>query len=350
MADDKKGPPKKDDKKPAGGGGMAPDFKLLLVGIAVFVVVTYMATGRGLFEPAAEPPSLAEVAGRFTAPDHLTAGDTVANTAEVIVRRDLQTAEPIGRQASGVRGVLGDGPEEAYDRLWWFVDYPSAPDGWVDASLLTDRLVAVAAENAPSFVVQSLRPIFVVAAFVIAALIALMWWRKRELEQISEAKAAEARRAYFASRGIAEPKTELADAEIPDGAPAGSLPGAGDLPDWLKGDRNALGPSRPSEPERWKHAKALLTSTSQSDWRQSIIEADIILEEMLRAIGYDGVSIGDMLKNVEPSDFATLDDAWEAHKVRNHIAHRGSDFTLTRQEADRVLKLFENVFREFHYI
>jgi hypothetical protein len=75
-----------------------------------------------------------------------------------------------------------------------------------------------------------------------------------------------------------------------------------------------------------------------------------MLEDMLRAIGYDGVTIGDMLKNVDPADFVTLDKAWEAHKVRNQIAHRGMDFRVDRNDAERVIRLYEEVFGEFHYL
>jgi len=71
---------------------------------------------------------------------------------------------------------------------------------------------------------------------------------------------------------------------------------------------------------------------------------------MLDKMGYDGVSIGDKLKNVERSDFVTLDKAWAAHKVRNQIAHDGMSFKLTREVAERTIKDFEEVFREFYYI
>jgi metal-dependent HD superfamily phosphatase/phosphodiesterase len=94
----------------------------------------------------------------------------------------------------------------------------------------------------------------------------------------------------------------------------------------------------------------LVESNTSSDWRKSIIEADIILYEMLSKMGYDGNSIGDRLKQIEESDFITLNKAWEAHKIRNHIAHRGGDFTFSKGEAERVINLYRQVFEEFYYI
>ena len=57
-----------------------------------------------------------------------------------------------------------------------------------------------------------------------------------------------------------------------------------------------------------------------------------------------------MLKSVDKNNFLTLDDAWEAHKVRNDIAHSGINFQLNERETKRVLALFEKVFKEFNVI
>ena len=80
------------------------------------------------------------------------------------------------------------------------------------------------------------------------------------------------------------------------------------------------------------------------------MEADIMLADILTKMGYQGDSIGEQLKGVEPSDFLTLNDAWEAHKVRNQIAHQGSDFQLNERDAKRIIGLYKKVFSEFYYI
>jgi len=102
--------------------------------------------------------------------------------------------------------------------------------------------------------------------------------------------------------------------------------------------------------KRWQSVQSRLASHSEGDWRLAIIEADIILDEMLQRMGYHGEGIGEKLKNAEKSDFTTLDLAWEAHKIRNRIAHDGPSFHLTHEEARRVIGLFEKVFQEFYFI
>lgn len=102
--------------------------------------------------------------------------------------------------------------------------------------------------------------------------------------------------------------------------------------------------------ERWNKVLDYLDSHNESDWRLAIIEADSILEEMLEHAGHHGETIGDRLKAIEPSDFLTLDKAWEAHKIRNRIAHEGGGFELSSREAKRAVDLYRQVFEEFHFI
>jgi hypothetical protein len=75
-----------------------------------------------------------------------------------------------------------------------------------------------------------------------------------------------------------------------------------------------------------------------------------MLDETLTNAGYVGQTLGEKLKSANPQSFTTIQDAWEAHKVRNEIAHVGSDFVLTKKNAQETLVRFERVFREFGVI
>ncbi|MEK7157396.1 MAG: hypothetical protein AAB709_02495 [Patescibacteria group bacterium] len=102
--------------------------------------------------------------------------------------------------------------------------------------------------------------------------------------------------------------------------------------------------------QRWLHIESLIDSASASDWRTAIIEADIMLDDLLTKQGYTGESIGEKLKSADSADFKTLQDAWEAHKVRNQIAHEGSSFDLSDTLAQRTIAHYEAVFRELGVI
>ncbi len=89
-----------------------------------------------------------------------------------------------------------------------------------------------------------------------------------------------------------------------------------------------------------------VSSDSPSDWKLAIIEADIILDEILKEKGYLGTSLGERLRSITPTQLESLDDAWEAHKVRNQIAHGGADFILTHKLAQDTIKQYRRVFHE----
>jgi len=107
-----------------------------------------------------------------------------------------------------------------------------------------------------------------------------------------------------------------------------------------------------SEPTnaRWLEILEHLNSHNENDWRLAIIEADLILEEMMTHIGYRQETLGEKLKAVEKSDFNTIEKAWEAHKIRNRIAHKGSSFKISNHEASRVIGLYQDVFEEFEFL
>ena len=114
-----------------------------------------------------------------------------------------------------------------------------------------------------------------------------------------------------------------------------------------------LYPEAPVEKEvnpQWQRILTHVESVHENDRRLAILEADIILNELLDKMSLPGETIGDKLKAVEKSHFTTIDNAWEAHKIRNQIAHQGEAFLINQREAKRVIELYRSVFEEFQII
>lgn len=101
---------------------------------------------------------------------------------------------------------------------------------------------------------------------------------------------------------------------------------------------------------KWQIVGRYYNSANQSDWKLAIMEADIMLYEVLNRSGFIGESIGEMLKNTDKSKLNTLDEAWSAHKVRNEIAHSGTDYVLSRTMVEKTIAQYEKVFDELNYI
>ena len=102
--------------------------------------------------------------------------------------------------------------------------------------------------------------------------------------------------------------------------------------------------------KRWNAIVGHANSENPNDWRHASIEADIMLDEMLDAQGYKGATMGEKMKQVERSDFNTIDMAWEAHKMRNRIAHEGSNQVLNERLIRQTIAQYQSVFREFELI
>lgn len=102
--------------------------------------------------------------------------------------------------------------------------------------------------------------------------------------------------------------------------------------------------------QRWRDVEAHITSDNPNNWKLAIIEADVMLEEILNQAGYAGNTIGDKLKSASPTSFTTVDQAWRAHNVRNQVAHGGADFVLTKKAAQETIAQYKMVFQEFNAI
>lgn len=97
---------------------------------------------------------------------------------------------------------------------------------------------------------------------------------------------------------------------------------------------------------RWQTILSHFNSQNPNDWRAAIIEADIMLEEVVTSLGYTGEGLGAKLTSIRINDFPTLQSAWEGHKMRNIIAHEGANYNLTERQKEITRRHFEAVFRD----
>jgi len=101
---------------------------------------------------------------------------------------------------------------------------------------------------------------------------------------------------------------------------------------------------------RWHYILTLIESPNESDWRVAIIEADSMLEEILKEKGLAGNTASELLEGARESGYRSIQDAWDGHLVRNKIAHEGSDFYISQVEGRRVIRMYQNFFEELRVI
>ena len=98
---------------------------------------------------------------------------------------------------------------------------------------------------------------------------------------------------------------------------------------------------------RWNIILGYFEGDEEALWRVGVLEADALLDEILKSKGYEGNNLGERLKN---SKFNTIDLAWSAHKMRNRIAHEGVKLVLTERIIKKTKEAFKAVFKEFNII
>ena len=101
--------------------------------------------------------------------------------------------------------------------------------------------------------------------------------------------------------------------------------------------------------EEWQKILSKGASLDENERKFAIIAADTLIERILNLAGYTGENLGERLKKIEPSDLDSLNNLWEAHKVRNRIAHE-AEYKLSKEDAEAALKNFESALKELEYI
>jgi len=92
--------------------------------------------------------------------------------------------------------------------------------------------------------------------------------------------------------------------------------------------------------KRWGKIKTRFDLPSESEQKLAIIEAEGILDEVLRKIGFPGATFEERLKQMTPVQLSNIEEVWEAHKIRNNIVH-DPDYRLSQAESRRAFESYE---------
>ncbi|PIP51533.1 hypothetical protein COZ61_00965 [Candidatus Berkelbacteria bacterium CG_4_8_14_3_um_filter_33_6] len=96
--------------------------------------------------------------------------------------------------------------------------------------------------------------------------------------------------------------------------------------------------------DRWKEVQELMAKNDMHAWTMAIMKADSILDSVIKK-RVSGETMGERLKNIEGKiSRDALQSAWDAHKVRNQIAHGDSD--ISRTQAQTTIANFRKVLNE----
>ena len=97
--------------------------------------------------------------------------------------------------------------------------------------------------------------------------------------------------------------------------------------------------------KRWRRISRRLASGKEKEYKLAVVEADRFLDEVLKKIGYQGETMTARLEQIAVSSLSSIDSVRQAHTIRNAIMHE-PDYTVTLDEAKKVLGIYEKALRE----
>jgi hypothetical protein len=99
---------------------------------------------------------------------------------------------------------------------------------------------------------------------------------------------------------------------------------------------------------KWEKIRKRMKSKNESDYKVSIIEADNIIDDLIKRMGYKGENMTERLDGINPGQVENIEDLKKAHEIRNRIIHDES-FKLNKEEAEKTLSYFEE-FLSYHEV
>lgn len=119
---------------------------------------------------------------------------------------------------------------------------------------------------------------------------------------------------------------------------------------WLVAYRHRTLPRRLSADDkgfvhvRWHEIEQQVKRGGPAHLRQSIIQADNLVDYCLKKLGVSGDTLGERLRSGR-SRFSDYDGIWRAHKTRNQVVHE-ADKELLSFEVKQMLAKFERALKD----
>lgn len=101
--------------------------------------------------------------------------------------------------------------------------------------------------------------------------------------------------------------------------------------------------------EEWQKIMQDFQKGDDANFKLAIIEADKLLDDILKKANFQGADMGERLNNINSAQLSCIDDVWRAHRIRNKIAHE-TNFAIKRDEAEVIIKIYERALEELQVL
>ena len=95
----------------------------------------------------------------------------------------------------------------------------------------------------------------------------------------------------------------------------------------------------------WNKIMKRLETGIESEYKLAILEADTILDNTLKRMGFVGETLGERLGNLTSATLSNIEEIERVHKVRNEILH-DPDYKISLDETKEILAVYEKALRD----
>lgn len=101
----------------------------------------------------------------------------------------------------------------------------------------------------------------------------------------------------------------------------------------------------------WDSIRARADSKPPQSYTLAIIEADKMVDAILKQLRYEGEHMADRLERLgeDRPDLATIERLWRAHRVRNELVHTPG-YDISHADAESVLRAYEAFLKEMELL
>ncbi|KKT78979.1 hypothetical protein A2W48_01330 [Candidatus Giovannonibacteria bacterium RIFCSPHIGHO2_12_44_12] len=113
--------------------------------------------------------------------------------------------------------------------------------------------------------------------------------------------------------------------------------------------RESTVPQKKIMKSHWGKIMERFNAGTESDWRLAIVEADSLVDEVFKKIGFAGETLGDRISSISEQEVHSVAELKSAHQVRNNLVHTPG-YKLSREDADRTMRHYHKVLEELEMI
>jgi hypothetical protein len=99
----------------------------------------------------------------------------------------------------------------------------------------------------------------------------------------------------------------------------------------------------------WNQIQRRLKTKESDQLKLAVLEADKVLDEILRMSGYPGRNLDERLDKITFAQISNIEELRQAHKLRDRIVSEPA-FGITPNEAAIIIEIYKKVFKDFDLI